>query len=122
LDFVQSFRSEKGASSLQSLVTLTASVWRDRQLANVAVADVVPGDLVHLRAGDMVPADATLLSAVTLSVDQAALTGESLPVHKEVGAGVDGQLLAGTSIVSGVGQALVTATGPRTQFGAIAHA
>jgi P-type Mg2+ transporter len=50
------------------------------------------------------------------------LTGESLPAHKEVGAGVDGQLFAGTSIVSGVGQALVTATGARTQFGAIAHA
>jgi Mg2+-importing ATPase len=55
-------------------------------------------------------------------VDQAALTGESLPVQKRVGAEADGQLFAGTSIVSGVGQALVTATGTRTEFGAIAHA
>jgi len=122
LDFFQSFRSEKAASSLQSLVTLTASVFREGQQSELAVRDVVPGDLLQLRAGDLVPADATLLSTVTLTVDQAALTGESLPVHKEVGAGVDGQLFAGTSIVSGVAQALVSATGARTQFGAIAHA
>src|SRR5438270_10359278 len=122
LDFFQSFRSDKAARRLQSLVTLTASVWRDGQHAEVAVRDVVPGDLLQLRAGDLVPADATLLSAVTLSVDQAALTGESLPVQKQVGDGADGQLFAGTSIVSGVGRALVTATGTRTQFGAIAHA
>jgi len=122
LDFFQSFRSEKAASSLQSLVALTTSVWRDGQLAEVPVRDVVPGGLLQLRAGDLVPADATLRSAVTLSVDQAALTGESLPVHKQVGHGADGQLFAGTSIVSGVGEALVTATGARTQFGAIAHA
>ena len=122
LDFFQSFRSEKAASSLQSLVTLTASVVRDGQLAEIAVRNVVPGDLVQLRAGDLVPADATLLSAVTMSVDQAALTGESLPVHKDVGGGAESQLFAGTSIVSGLGQALVGATGVRTQFGAIAHA
>ncbi len=65
LDFFQSFRSEKAASSLRSLVTLTASVWRDGQLAEVRVRDVVPGDLLQLRAGDLVPADATLLSAVS---------------------------------------------------------
>jgi Mg2+-importing ATPase len=59
LDFFQSFRSEKAASSLQSLVTLTASVWRDGPLAEVPVRDVVPGDLLQLRAGDLVPGDAT---------------------------------------------------------------
>jgi magnesium-transporting ATPase (P-type) len=110
LDFFQSFRSEKAASSLQSLLTLTASVWRDGKLAEVPVRDVVPGDLLQLRAGDLVPADATLLSAVTLSVDQAALTGESLPVQKYVGDGGNGELFAGTSIVSGVGQSHVRVT------------
>ena len=84
--------------------------------------EVVPGDLLELRAGDLLPADATLLTAVTLSVDEAALTGESLPVEKHVGDGPDGSSFAGTSVVSGVGQALVTATGAHTQFGAIAHA
>jgi P-type Mg2+ transporter len=122
LDFFQSFHSEQAASRLQSLVTLTAGVVRDGQLTEVPMRDVVPGDLLELRAGDLLPADATLLSAVTLSVDQAALTGESLPVEKHVGDGPDGQLFAGTSVVSGVGQALVTATGAHTQFGAIAHA
>jgi P-type Mg2+ transporter len=73
LDFCQSFRSAKAASSLQSLVTLTASVFRDGEQSEVAVRDVVPGDLLQLRAGDLVPAHATLASAITLSVDQAAL-------------------------------------------------
>jgi P-type Mg2+ transporter len=121
LDFFQIFHSEQAASKLQSLVTLTASVWRDAQLTDIPMRDVVPGDVLELRAGDLVPADATLTTAVTLSVDQAALTGESLPVEKHVGAGPDGLLYAGTSIVSGIGQACVTATGARTQFGAIAQ-
>ncbi|MDQ6673655.1 MAG: HAD-IC family P-type ATPase [Chloroflexota bacterium] len=122
LDFFQSFRSEQAATRLQSLVTLTASVVRDGRSVEVPVREVVPGDILQLQAGALLPADATLLSAVTLSLDQAALTGESLPVEKRVTDGRDGQLYAGTSVVSGVGQALVTATGSRTQFGAIAHA
>jgi P-type Mg2+ transporter len=121
LDFFQIFHSEQAASKLQSLVTLTASVWRDAQLTDIPMRDVVPGDVLELRAGDLVPADATLTTAVTLSVDQAALTGESLPVEKRVGDGPDGLLYAGTSVVSGIGQACVTGTGPRTQFGAIAQ-
>jgi len=121
LDFFQIFHSEQAASKLQSLVTLTASVWRDAQLTDIPMRDVVPGDVLELRAGDLVPADATLTTAVTLSVDQAALTGESLPVEKHVGDGPDGLLYAGTSIVSGIGCACVTATGARTQFGAIAQ-
>jgi Mg2+-importing ATPase len=121
LDFFQIFHSEQAASKLQSLVTLTASVWRDAQLREIPMRDVVPGDVISVRAGDLVPADAVLVSTVTLSVDQAALTGESLPVEKYVGDGPEGLLFAGTSIVSGIGQASVTATGPRTQFGAIAQ-
>jgi P-type Mg2+ transporter len=122
LDFFQIFHSEQAASKLQSLVTLTASVWRDAQLREIPMRDVVPDDVLEVRAGDLVAADAILLSAVTLGVDQAALTGESLPVEKHVGDGPEGILFAGTSVVSGVGQARVTATGARTQFGAIAHA
>src|SRR5438094_4577249 len=87
LDFFQSFHSERAANRLQSLVSLTAGVVRDGQVTEVPMREVVPGDLLQLRAGDLLPADATLLSAVTLSVDQAALTGESLPVEKHVGEG-----------------------------------
>jgi Mg2+-importing ATPase len=87
LDFFQIFHSEQAATKLQSLVTLTASVWRDAKLTEIPMREVVPGDVVDVRAGDMVPADALLISAVTLSVDQAALTGESLPVEKRMGDG-----------------------------------
>jgi P-type Mg2+ transporter len=122
LDFFQSFRSEQAASRLQGLVALTARVWRDGQITNIPLRDVVPGDILELQAGDLLPADAKLQTAVTLSVDQAALTGEPLPVEKRVGDAEAGQLFAGTSVVSGMGRAEVTNTGAHTQFGAIAHA
>jgi Mg2+-importing ATPase len=122
LDFVQTFRSEQAAIRLQGLVALTARLWRDAQIANIPLREVVPGDVLELQAGDLLPADAQLLAAVTLSIDQAALTGESLPVEKRVGDGIDGKFFAGTSVVSGIGRAEVTATGARTQLGAIAHA
>ncbi|MDQ6670220.1 MAG: HAD-IC family P-type ATPase, partial [Chloroflexota bacterium] len=122
LNFVQIFRSEQAAHKLRSTVALTATVWRDGSLMEIAVREVVPGDLLEVRAGDLVPADAELHTASTLSVDEAALTGESLPVEKHAIQGHAACLFAGTSIVSGVGQAVVTATGQRTQFGAIARA
>jgi len=122
LNFVQVFRSEQAAHRLRSMVAPTTSVWRDGSLVEIPVREVVPGDLLDMRAGDLVPADAELHTASTLSVDEAALTGESLPVEKRAQAGRAACLFAGTSIVSGVGQAVVTATGPRTQFGAIARA
>src|SRR5581483_9117620 len=120
LDFVQMFQSQQAASRLRTLVAPTARVWRDGAPREIPVAEIVPGDLIDLRAGDLVPADASLLSSTTLSVDEAALTGESLPVEKRAGDG--DKLFAGTSIVSGVARATVTATGRRTQFGTIAHA
>jgi P-type Mg2+ transporter len=122
LDFYQVVSSEQAARKLQSQVALTAAVWRDGRMDEVPAREIVPGDLLELRAGDLVPADARLETAVTLSVDEAALTGESLPVEKRATDDVAGQLFAGTSIVSGIGRAIVTATGRRTQFGAIAHA
>ncbi len=130
LDFFQVFRSQQAASRLQSLIPTTATVWRDGRPTEVLWQAIVPGDLLELRAGDLVPADATLVAATTLSVDEAALTGESLPVDKRPleapladlsRAPAESRLLAGTSIVSGVGRAVVTATGTRTQFGAIAR-
>jgi Mg2+-importing ATPase len=122
LDFYQAFSSEQTARKLRGQTALTATVWRDGRLSEVPAHDIVPGDLIEVRAGDLLPADATLEMATTLSVDEAALTGESLPAEKRATNGRDGQLFAGTSIVSGVGRAVVTATGRHTQFGAIAHA
>src|SRR4030095_5415196 len=84
---------------------------------SVPLRNVVPGDLVHLAAGDLVPADARLLEAKDLFLNEAALTGESLPCEKHVGQGTgDGMVFRGTSVVRGCGAAAVTATGPSTRF------
>jgi len=122
LNFLQMFRSEQASARLRSMIRPLTRVWRDGEVVDVPVSEVVPDDLLELRAGDLISADATLLTASTLSVDEAALTGESMPVQKQPGANDDSRLFAGTSVVSGVGQAVVTATGSRTQFGAIARA
>jgi Mg2+-importing ATPase len=122
LDFVQVYRSEQAAKKLRSLIAPTTHVWRDGKLAELPVRQVVPGDLLRLEAGDLIPADATLQRSTTLSVDEAALTGESLPTEKRAGRAPENQLFAGTSVVSGVGEAVVTTTGSRTQFGTIARA
>jgi Mg2+-importing ATPase len=123
LDFFQVFRSDQAATRLKSLVALTTSVIRDGRQADIPVREVVPGDIIVLRAGALLPADATLLSPEALTVDEAALTGESLPVEKRgLADSKQALLFAGTSVVSGIGQAEVTATGAKTQFGAIAHA
>jgi magnesium-transporting ATPase (P-type) len=79
LDFVQVFRSQQAAARLRGLVAPTASVWRDGRLVAIPVRELVPGDAVDVSAGDLLPADAQVIEATTLLVDEAALTGESLP-------------------------------------------
>jgi Mg2+-importing ATPase len=122
LDFYQVYSSQQAAAQLKSMIAPTTTVWRDGHPTEIAVRAVVPGDVLELHGGDLLPADADLLTPQPLSVDEAVLTGESLPVTKRGGADLPaGKLFAGTSIVSGMGQARVTATGARTQFGAIAR-
>ncbi|HVW24458.1 MAG TPA: magnesium-translocating P-type ATPase [Polyangiaceae bacterium] len=118
IDFVQTRRSERSAEALRELVAQNAVVLRDGVFRVIARRFVVPGDVVRLEAGAMVPADAKLIEAKDLHVSEAALTGESLPVEKSVGEAV----LMGTSVVSGTAKALVTLTGPKTAFGAVAKA
>jgi Mg2+-importing ATPase len=124
LNSVQTFRSRKAADALRARVAPTARVLRDGAETTVPRREVVPGDVVVLAAGDLVPADATLLEEEDLHVQEAALTGESLPVEKEVHPedpkNAEGRVFLGTSVVSGSARALVTATGPATQFGDIA--
>lgn len=117
LDFYQVARSDRAARELQSLVQPIARVVRDGQHAEIPAVLIVPGDVVEIRAGDLIPADGVLGHSTTLSLDEAALTGESLPASKQPGE----TLFAGTSVVSGMGQMEVTATGGRTQFGAISR-
>ena len=130
LDAIQTARSTSAADRLRQSIVPTAVALRDGTWRELPRAELVPGDAVRLSAGDLVPADARLTEARDLHVQQAALTGESMPAEKSVGAAVPPDapadparpdlLFLGTSIVAGFGVAEVTATGPRTAFGDIA--
>ena len=130
LGFVQEARSEAAVAALQARLALRASVIRDGKQQEILIRDVVRGDVVVLGAGDIVPADARLLEANHLFIDESSLTGESAAALKTPRPGVldpdkeddrAGLAFFGTSVVSGTGTALVTATGARTSYGAIAH-
>ncbi|MGN6706581.1 MAG: magnesium-translocating P-type ATPase [Rhodanobacter sp.] len=138
LSFTQEFRSSRAAEKLKAMVRNTATVTRrasdgHSERIEVPVIELVAGDVVHLSAGDMVPADLRLLAAKDLFISQAILTGESLPVEKtapehaeQAGAHVEPLDLPtvcymGTNVVSGSATAEVVATGPRSYLGSLAH-
>ncbi|MCC7499862.1 MAG: magnesium-translocating P-type ATPase [Bryobacterales bacterium] len=129
LRFTQEFRSSKAAEKLHDLVQTTATVTRDGVKNEIAVDEIVPGDVVHLSAGDMIPADLRLVAAKDLFVSQSALTGESLPVEKFAAGDPDnetsplehpGLCFMGTNVISGTGTGIVACTGPATAFGTLA--
>lgn len=130
LDFFQTARSQRAADALRKLVATHATALRDAQWADVPFEAIVPGDVVRLGAGDLVPADGRLLEAKDLVVNQAALTGESFPVDKGAADlpataetrpldAATNAVFQGTSVVSGTGTALIVHTGPATLFGQI---
>ncbi|MFC5969743.1 cation-translocating P-type ATPase [Halomarina salina] len=126
--FVQDYRAERSLRALRELATPTVTVRRDGERTMVPATDLVPGDVILLAEGDVVPADARLAEASTLQVDEAALTGESAPVEKSLGVLSPGTALAersnlvfdGTSVTRGRGVAVVVATGLDTEVGHIA--
>jgi P-type Mg2+ transporter len=129
LNFVQTYRSQKAVDKLRSSVAPTATALRDGKWIDIPRSNLVPGDMIRLTAGDMVPADAHLVQTTDLQVQQAALTGESQPVEKtadeasvptESLAEAHNRVFLGTSVMSGSATALVTATGRTTAFGDIA--
>jgi Mg2+-importing ATPase len=129
LNFVQTYSSQNAVEKLRAGVAPTASVLRDGTWMETPRRDLVPGDMIRLAAGDLVPADARLVQVTDLHVQQAALTGESLPVEKhaddldaptESFAEAHNSVFLGTSVVSGTATALITATGRKTAFGDIA--
>ncbi len=129
LNFIQSFRSQRAADELRAVVAPLAEVLRDGTWTTIHPRELVPGDVIHLDAGDLVPADARILDERDLHVQQAALTGESLPVEKSAVSGEPGAaitpdapnyLFLGTSVVSGTALAEITVTGRATAFGDIA--
>jgi Mg2+-importing ATPase len=129
IGYTREFRAQSAAAQLRSRVQVHATVLRDGARQSVPVHDVVPGDVVLLSAGSVVPADCALLDATDFFVNEAVLTGESYPVRKAPGtAGADAQLaqrtncvFLGTNVRSGSSRALVVSTGKATEFGAIAH-
>jgi len=135
LRFWQEFRSNKAAEELKAMVSSTAAVLRSgmQRPQEIPISTLVPGDIVYLSAGDMIPADVRLLTAKDLFVSQAMLTGESIPVEKypqppaKPDAGDSRNPLEqqtacfmGTNVVSGTAIAVVGATGNSTYFGAVA--
>jgi Ca2+-transporting ATPase len=128
LGFFQEERAERALASLQQMAPAVATVIREGQRKRVPAQELVPGDLVWLEEGDHVPADARLAEVSSLRAMESTLTGESLPVDKSVepvsiAASIgdrSNMLFAGTLVVSGNAQAVLTATGMQTEFGRIA--
>ena len=128
LSFWQEYSANNAATKLRATLTLQANVVRDAQTQTIPVEEVVPGDIILLSAGSLIPADGVVLEVKDFFVNQAVLTGETFPVEKIVGAVAAHAGLAersntvfmGTNVRSGSGRCLVTETGPRTAFGQIA--
>ena len=127
LGFVNEYRAEAAMSSLRAKIHHDAEVVRDGVTVHVPVADLVPGDIVDLRIGEIVPADLRLLDVEELECDEGVLTGESLPVAKSVvptgpGGSSDepGCVFMGTVVHQGSGRGIVVSSGTRTAFGRIA--
>ena len=124
----QEGKANAAVSALQKMVVITARVRRDGQLSELPAGQLVPGDVVAIQAGDIVPADGRLLTAATLEVDESALTGESLPVAKDrepvegtgtpLGDRTD-MVYMNTNVTRGSGEFVVTATGMATEVGHI---
>ena len=128
LGFIQEYRAERAMEALKKMAAPMASVLRDGKEVEIPSRELVPGDIIFLRTGDRIPADARLIEAVNLKADEASLTGESVPVEKmakvlpgEISVGDRKNIVfTGTAAVYGRGMAIVTATGMATEFGKIA--
>jgi len=129
LQFVQEARADNAAEQLQAMVSTTASVIRDGKKLEIPLKELVPGDIITLAAGDMVPADVRMLATKDLFLNQASLTGESVPVEKFVNHSdkdVNNPLelgnicFLGSDVESGSGTAVVLFTGRQTYFGSLA--
>ena len=130
LDFIQEYRAERAAEHLREMVAVHATVMRDGHARTVAVKNIVPGDLVLLAAGNLVPADGRVIEARNLFVNQSILTGEPYPVEKQPGEITSSEtdlqnarnaLFMGTAVTSGAAKMLVCRTGNNTAVGQIAE-
>jgi Mg2+-importing ATPase len=129
LNFFMEFQARHAVEKIQKQVATTAAVIRDGQERELLIAELVPGDIIRLSAGDLVPADARLLKVTDLQVRESALTGESLPVEKSADdlpagkhevADAGNSVFLGTAVQTGIGTAVIVRTGRDTAFGEIA--
>jgi Mg2+-importing ATPase len=128
LDFFQEYKAGNAAELLKQKILTMVSVYRDGELQEMPITGLVPGDVIILSAGSIIPADARVLVSRDFYVNQSALTGEPYPVGKSAGAAdpaiplaeAENYLFLGTSVVSGTATAIVTKTGVATEFGKVA--
>lgn len=121
LRILQETKSQKAAESLKSMVTSTTCIERDGKKDEYPMEDVVIGDMIHLAAGDFIPADLRIIAAKDLFITQSSLTGESEPVEKQGNPDCDNIAYMGSNVVSGSGKGVVVAVGNATMFGKIAR-
>ncbi len=131
ITFIQEYRSQKASIELKEMIENTAAITRNGETKEIPMDEVVPGDILTLATGDMIPADAVLIWTKDLFVNQSSLTGESMPVEKFVPkeAAIADEMTAldltnlvfmGTDVLSGQGKAIILKTGQQTFFGDIA--
>ncbi|MCG3165024.1 MAG: Calcium-transporting ATPase 1 [Bacteroidia bacterium] len=129
IGFWMELQAERSMNALKKMASVPAKVFRGGKLSEIPSEEVVPGDLLFVEAGDMITADAKIISATQLSVNEASLTGEAMPVEKNAGELTDDIPLAertnmlhkGTFVTNGNANAMVVATGMQTELGKIAH-
>jgi Mg2+-importing ATPase len=130
LRFIQEARADTAAARLKAMIRVTATVIRDGSAREIPLEQLVPGDVVQLAAGDMIPADLRLVTCKDVHVTQASLTGEAFPVEKtDAPESIEGKsplelrniCFLGTSVESGTGRGVLVATGPHTYLGSMAH-
>ena len=129
LGFVQEYKAERAMEALKKMVAYDAKALRDGKVKKIPTRELVPGDIIHIEAGDRIPADARLVDAINLETNESSLTGESHTVSKSAGvlsedtpvAEQKNMLFMGTVAVRGNGIAVVVGTGKNTQIGSIAQ-
>jgi Ca2+-transporting ATPase len=130
LGFFQEYKAERTLQALKKLASPDATVIRDGCEKDIPSSELVPGDIIVIKTGDKIPADARLIDAVNLKVNEASLTGESVPISKDAGAVVEkdayvgdrrNMVFAGSTVEYGRGTAVVTSTGMETELGKIAY-
>lgn len=134
LGVVQESKAEAAIAALQEIAAATSKVLRDGKIVTLKSEDLVPGDVVVLEAGDSVPADGRIIECASMKIEEAALTGESVPVNKIVSLlNLEGEkdvplgdrknmIYMGSTVVYGRGKAVITGTGMNTEMGKIADA